>query len=76
MTTFIHEEMHRSLAARERSRDYDARIIVGFGVVVIACCHARRGCGVRSRPYRSPDDVSLSLSALHTYTPNATAQLW
>jgi hypothetical protein len=36
MTTFIHEEMHRSLAARERSRDYDARIIVGFGVVMIA----------------------------------------
>jgi len=34
MTTFIHEEMHRSLAARERSRDYDARIIVGFGVVI------------------------------------------
>jgi hypothetical protein len=68
MTTFIHEEMHRSLAARERSRDYDAG---GHD----RCCHARRGCGVRSRPYRSPDDVSLSLSALHTYTPNATAQL-
>ena len=62
MTTFIQEEMHRSFAAHERSRDYDA--------------HARRGCGVRSRPCRSPDDVSLSLSALHTYTPNATAQLW
>ena len=28
--------MHRSFAARERSRDYDARIIVGFGVVMIA----------------------------------------
>ena len=36
MTTFIHEEMHISLAARERSRDCDARIIVGFGVVMIA----------------------------------------
>lgn len=34
MTTFIHEEMHRSFAAR--SSDYDARIIVGFGVVMIA----------------------------------------
>ena len=36
MTTFIHEETDRSLAARERSRDYDARIIVAFGVVMIA----------------------------------------
>ena len=36
MTTFIQEEMHRSFAARERSRDYDARIIVGFGVVMTA----------------------------------------
>ena len=36
MTNFIQEEMHRSFPARERSRDYDARIIVGFGVVMIA----------------------------------------
>jgi len=45
MTTFIHEEMHRSLAARERSRDYDARIIVGFGVVMIAVATIVVGVG-------------------------------
>jgi hypothetical protein len=35
MTTFIHEEMHR-FALAAGSRDYDARIVVGFGVVMIA----------------------------------------
>jgi hypothetical protein len=51
MTTLIHQETHRfTLKGHERNKDYDARIIAGFGIamitVVIAVCAVAVGSGI------------------------------
>lgn len=51
MTTLIHQETHRfTLEGHKGHKDYDARIIAGFGLtmiaVVIAVCTVAVGSGV------------------------------
>jgi hypothetical protein len=51
MTTLIHQEAHRfTLGGRKGNKDYDARIILGFGLAMIAgvtaVCALAVGSGV------------------------------
>jgi hypothetical protein len=51
MTTLIHQETHRfTLEGHKGSKDYDARIIAGFGLamiaVIIAVCTVAVGSGL------------------------------